>query len=72
MRLIAAAAFLVCGSAWVELSTDYIFDPDDGRYESEGGLSRLPDGFIPVLTIITEPAVGAGLAVTGLFFHESP
>ncbi|SFL81479.1 hypothetical protein SAMN05216256_10260 [Halopseudomonas pachastrellae] len=36
MRLIAAAAFLVCGSAWVELSTDYIFDPDDGRYESEG------------------------------------
>ena len=72
MRLIAAAAFLVCGSAWVELSTDYIFDPDDGRYESEGFLSRLPDGFIPVPTIITEPAVGAGLAVTGLFFHESP
>ena len=56
----------------MELSTNYIFDPDDGRYESEGVLSRLPDGFIPVLTIITEPAVGAGLAVTGLFFHESP
>ena len=29
MRLIAAAAFLVCGSAWAELSMDYIFDPVD-------------------------------------------
>tara|TARA_Y100000780_G_scaffold232288_1_gene262209 strand:+ start:305 stop:1459 length:1155 start_codon:yes stop_codon:yes gene_type:complete len=73
MRLVAVAVgVLVCGSAWAELSTDYIFDPDDGRYESEGFLSRLPAGFIPVPTIITEPAVGVGLAVTGLFFHESP
>ena len=39
---------------------------DASRY-----LSEVPLGFLPVPTIITEPATGNGLGVMGVFFHES-
>lgn len=66
-----AIGLVAPGAAQAASQTDYIMDPDDGVYESKGLLSKMPGGFVPVPTIITEPAVGNGLAVTGLLFHES-
>jgi hypothetical protein len=39
---------------------------DTSKYLSENRL-----GFLPVPMIITEPAVGTGLGLVGIFFHES-
>ena len=49
----------------------YMFDPDDGMLDASRYLSEVPLGFLPVPTIITEPATGNGLALMGVFFHES-
>ena len=49
----------------------YMIDPDDGMLDASRYLSQVPLGFLPVPTIITEPATGNGLAVVGIFFHES-
>lgn len=49
----------------------YMFDPDDGMLDASRYLSEVPLGFLPVPTIITEPATGNGLAIMGVFFHES-
>lgn len=51
--------------------TDYMIDPQDGMLDGSRYLSKVPLGFLPVPTIITEPAVGTGFAVAGVFFHES-
>ncbi|NRB39155.1 MAG: BamA/TamA family outer membrane protein [Pseudomonadales bacterium] len=50
---------------------DYLTDPDDGMLDASRYLSEVPMGFLPVPTLITEPATGFGLAVMGIFFHES-
>ena len=50
---------------------DYMIDPDDGMFDTSQYLSEVPMGFLPVPIIITEPAVGNGLGVVGVFFHES-
>lgn len=49
----------------------YMIDPEDGMLDASKYLSQVPLGFLPVPTIITEPATGNGLAVVGIFFHES-
>ena len=49
----------------------YMIDPEDGMLDASRYLSQVPLGFLPVPTIITEPATGNGLAVVGIFFHES-
>lgn len=49
----------------------YMIDPDDGMLDASRYLSEVPLGFLPVPTIITEPATGNGLALMGIFFHES-
>ncbi|WP_105254380.1 BamA/TamA family outer membrane protein [Pseudoalteromonas sp. T1lg75] len=38
---------------------------------SPAQIEQKPRRFLPVPTIITEPAVGAGLGLAGLFFHDS-
>ena len=50
---------------------DYMIDPDDGMLDGSRYLSEIPLGFLPVPVLITEPAVGAGLGVMAIFFHES-
>lgn len=50
---------------------EYMTDPEDGKLDASRFLSEVPLGFLPVPSIITEPAVGYGLAVAGIFFHES-
>jgi hypothetical protein len=43
-------------------------DPDDGAFDlSQWLLSR--GGFLPVPIIVTEPAVGTGFGLAGVFFH---
>lgn len=50
---------------------DYMLDPDDGQLDASRYISEVPLGFLPVPQIITEPAVGTGLAVAGVFFHDT-
>lgn len=50
---------------------EQLADPDDGQFDASHYLSEVPSGFLPVPSLITEPAVGTGLALGALFFHES-
>ena len=50
---------------------DYMIDPEDGMLDSSRFLSELPMSFMPVPVVITEPAVGNGLGIVGVFFHEN-
>lgn len=58
-------------SVHASFMSDYMTDPDDGMFDASQYLSEVPMGFLPVPAIITEPAVGNGLAIAGVFFHES-
>ncbi len=64
---------MICSAAQAHAGfySTYMQDPDDGMLDASQYLSQVPMGFLPVPTIITEPAVGTGLAVMGVFFHES-
>ncbi|MBY5991137.1 BamA/TamA family outer membrane protein [Ferrimonas balearica] len=46
-------------------------DPVDGRFDMGNYLAENAYGFLPVPILITEPAVGYGFGVAGLFLHES-
>lgn len=46
-------------------------DPVDGRFDIGEHLAENAYGFLPIPIIITEPAVGYGGGVAGLFMHES-
>lgn len=73
MRRIGAAV-LACGlwgSAQAGFMEEYMTDPEDGMLDASRYLSTVPMGFLPVPTIITEPAVGNGIGLAGIFFHES-
>jgi hypothetical protein len=62
----------LCASmARADFFRDYVIDPEDGQLDASRYLSEVPLGFLPVPTIITEPAVGFGVAAGALFFHDS-
>ncbi|MCL1066090.1 outer membrane protein assembly factor [Shewanella olleyana] len=46
------------------------FDPIDGQFDVGEYLAENAYGFLPVPSIITEPSLGTGLMVMGLFLHE--
>ncbi len=46
-------------------------DAEDGSLDFSRFLSDNAFGFLPVPILITDPAVGGGLGVMGLFFHET-
>lgn len=50
---------------------DYMIDEEDGMFDVSRYLSTVPAGFLIVPSIITEPAVGYGVAAMGIFFHET-
>jgi hypothetical protein len=52
--------------------TSLFVDPEDGMFDASRYLSERRFSFLPVPVIITEPAVGLGFGVVGVFFHESP
>lgn len=48
---------------------DTMIDPGDGQLDASKYLAE-KKGFLPVPVIITEPAVGYGLGVAAVFFHD--
>ncbi|WP_394241376.1 BamA/TamA family outer membrane protein [Vibrio astriarenae] len=46
-------------------------DSEDGRFDMGHYIAENATGFLPVPIIITEPAVGYGGGLVGLFLHES-
>ncbi|MDO6620055.1 BamA/TamA family outer membrane protein [Shewanella sp. 10N.286.51.B2] len=49
----------------------YFFDQQDGQFDLGYHLAENAYGFLPVPILITEPAVGAGGGLMGLFLHET-
>lgn len=68
---LALMAISWSGMATASFFEDYMIDEQDGMLDASRFLSEVPAGFLPVPILITEPAVGAGLGVAGVFFHES-
>lgn len=68
--LIATLLVTSCVAANADFRENFI-DPEDGMFDTSKYLSENKLGFLPVPVIITEPAVGFGLGVVGVFFHES-
>ena len=68
--------FLFCTFTFFSASTsatsfnELFTDPVDGQFDTSAYLAENAYGFLPVPMIITEPAVGEGLGLVGLFFHE--
>lgn len=69
--MLAVVTGLMAGAAQADFFQDYMIDPEDGMLDGSRYLSEVPMGFLPVPMLITEPAVGNGLGVAGIFFHES-
>lgn len=63
--LISLSALLSCSS----LASFY--DPVDGQFDMGHHIAENAHGFLPVPILITEPAIGYGGGVAGLFLHET-
>ncbi len=50
--------------------SELLTDPEDGQLDASAFLATTK-GFLPVVSIITEPAVGFGAALGLVFFHDS-
>jgi hypothetical protein len=69
--LTAVIVLLLCSTPLqADSFFDQLIDPADGRFDTSGWLID-NSGFLPVPIIITEPAVGSGLGLAGVFFHGS-
>lgn len=63
---------LLCPTLVKAFDTSLFIDPEDGMFDASRYLSERRFSFLPIPVVITEPAVGLGLGVVGVFFHESP
>lgn len=52
-------------------STASLFDEEDGQLDLGHHIAENATGFLPIPILITEPAVGYGGGLVGLFLHES-
>lgn len=74
LPLMAIIIFIVSNlNSYVSASnfSDQFIDPTDDMFDASQWLSENAYGFLPMPIIITEPALGTGLGIVGLFFHES-
>ena len=69
--VLIAALGMGSSFAQADFFHDYMIDPEDGMLDGSRFLSEIPQGFLPVPMVITEPAVGYGLGMGAIFFHES-
>ena len=63
--------FLASVSVSQVVNANQFFDPLNGNFDASQYLSENAYGFLPVPIIITDPALGGGLGMTGIFFHET-
>ena len=71
LLLCAGLVFNPAGSVVSAASyMDNFIDPKDGKFDVSDWLLK-QKGFLPIFEIITEPAVGFGLGLGLLFFHQS-
>ncbi|MEZ9198745.1 BamA/TamA family outer membrane protein [Shewanella sp. 10N.286.54.B9] len=62
---------LLTASSSVVAEKSYFFDEKDGQFDLGYHLAENAYGFLPIPVLITEPAVGIGGGLIGLFLHES-
>ncbi|MGS0693337.1 BamA/TamA family outer membrane protein [Shewanella sp. 0m-4] len=62
---------LLMASSQAIAQSSYFFDEKDGQFDLGYHLAENAYGFLPVPVLITEPAVGAGVGIVGLFLHET-
>ena len=70
--LACLATLTVCSTASAGSFFDDLIDPDDGWIDGSKMLLEYPYAVLPVPIIITEPAVGTGLGVAAVHFHDAP
>ena len=70
LKKISLATLLVASSP-VMAEQSYFFDEQDGQLDLGYHLAENAYGFLPVPVIITEPAIGYGGGLMGLFLHET-
>jgi len=68
--MLAIVAGLMAGAVQADFFQDYMIDPEDGMLDGSRYLSEVPQGFLPIPMVITEPAVGAGLGMGAIFFTK--
>lgn len=72
MRIIVFSCLIVWGAFCLKpVYGDSFSDPVDGMFDMGEYIAENAYGFIPVPTIITEPALGGGGGIIGVFLHES-
>lgn len=70
MNRCGAFALISC-SLLTTSSLASFYDPVDGQFDMGQHLAENAYGFLPIPILITEPAVGYGGGVAGLFLHET-
>ena len=62
---------LLMASSQAVADSSYFFDEQDGQLDLGRHLAENAYGFLPIPMVITEPAVGLGGGLIGLFLHET-
>ncbi|MCL1067355.1 outer membrane protein assembly factor [Shewanella olleyana] len=71
LRKLFICSVLFSQVALADKDDEYFFDPVDGQFDLGHHLAENAYGFLPVPILITEPALGYGGGVAGIFLHES-
>ena len=63
-------ALFSCSLLTITPSFASFYDPVDSQFDMGHHIAENATGFLPIPILITEPAVGYGGGVAGLFLHE--
>lgn len=69
LSILQSATMIMPENAWAE---SQFIDPLDGQLDMGEYLAENAYGFLPVPSVITDPALGTGLVLMGMFLHETP
>ena len=64
-------ASLLSTQSFASSYDEYAIKPAEQQLSNQQQKIDEPISFLPIPTFITEPAVGPGLGVVGLFFHDN-
>ena len=65
------AVSLLSTESFASSYDEYAIKPAEQQLSNQQQKVDEPISFLPIPTFITEPAVGPGLGVVGLFFHDN-